>query len=99
MICCDVGRFLSPGKHRHLRPTRMLDFDMQVHYGSIAHLRHPPARLIDLEYMDGQEKAARVGPMERLIDWDGGFERAANVADLRRVRRARERSRARQLAV
>ena len=85
MISCDVESSV-PGPHwweeaMHRRQsTRMLNLDVQVRHGPIAHPRHPPARLIDLEYMDGLEKATK-------------------VADLRRVRRARERSRARRLAV
>ena len=38
----------------------------------------------------------RVGPMERIINVEY---KAAKVADLRRIRRARERSRARRLTV
>ena len=84
MISCDV-ECSSPGPQwweeaMHCRQsTRILNLDVQVRHGPIAHPRHPPARLIDLEYMDGLEKGAK-------------------VADLRRVRRARER-RARRLAV
>lgn len=67
------------------RRTRTLNFDVQAHYGPIAYpCIHP-----------------RVGPMGRLIDLEylDGFEKAAQVADLWRVSRARERSRARPLAV
>ena len=77
-----------PNQQRGLiirRPARMRNLDVQVRHGPIAHPRiyprvDPMGRLIDLEYMDG-------------------FEKAAKVANLRRVRRVRERSRARRLAV
>ena len=77
-----------PSQQRGLiirQPTRMLNLGVQVGYGPIAYPRIYP----------------RVGPMGRLIDLEymDGFEKAAKVADLRRVRRASERSRARRLAV
>ena len=77
-----------PSRQRDLtirRPARMLNLDVQVRHGPIAHPRISP----------------RVGPMGRLIDLEymDEFEKAAKVVDLRRVRRARERSRARRLTV
>ena len=60
------------------RPPRMLNLDVQTPHVSITYPRME--RRLDLDHMDGLEKAA-------------------NVADLRRVRSARERSRARPLAV
>ena len=102
MISCDEETLLEPSpgprwweqaKHcpsqqRGLiirRPTRMLDLDVQVSHAPMADPRIYP----------------RVGPVGRLIDLEyvDGFEKAAKVADLRGVRRARERSSARRLAV
>ena len=102
MISCDDESLLEPppgprwweqAKHcpsqqRGIiirRPTRMLDLDVQVSHAPIPDPRiypgvRPVGRLIDLVYVDG-------------------FEKAAKVADLRRARRARERSSARRLAV
>ena len=92
---CD-GKFCRPRRHpraKHCssrqrgliirRPTRTFNFDVQLRHGPIAYHR----------------TYSRVGPMERLIDLEDGFEKATKVADIRRVRRARERSRARRLAV
>ena len=85
MISCDV-ECSSPGPQwweeaMHCRQsTRILNLDVQVRNGPMAHPRRTSAPLIDLEHMDGLEKAAK-------------------VADLRRVRKAHERSRARRLAV